>query len=639
MTSPPSIRASLGLDWPTACKAGSLALAAWLSFAVAGLLHVHNAYWAAMPVWVLTQPSRGLVLERAVFRVIGTLIGAGVGFALVHIPAPPLLQLALLALWIAASAGLTHVMRGVTGYAAQLAGMTAAIVVIPSVFTPVESMAIAVARVECTLIGVVVSTLVLALLTPSSPLAEFYAQIRAVSAEAVAYAARVLREGMVADGGKEERRILGLISTLESTARLTAAGSVEGYRRMGDVDLLVVGSLSTMAAAQAIRVGGGACDASLPAQLERVANHLHTAWDSPIVAAERRLDSQGDARLERLQVAVGQILDADLALNRSPATLAPSPAPGSAWLAPHREWPLAWRTGAMAGAASFIASFLGLWLDWPPIQLAAMGVCIFVTVLGSLPLPQLVAPKLFTGVVVGALTAVFYRLTVQPTITTTSELLLSLVPFLLVGGFARAHPRTAAPAIDANMCFLLASQVGMPATSDVAAIVSDASALGLAAAVIAGPFILRPRRTERQAMDAAAVIRRDLQRILEAGTASDAVDWHARGARQILRLTLHLGRARELGARWPAGLLAALNLGQAMIDLQQQGMPEVVKVLLAALLQQRMSPRETALALQAVADAETHAGRRQAIAGLAATLFLAADLLSFGLPANAARRN
>lgn len=637
MTPPPSIRASLGLDWPTACKAGSLALAAWLSFAVAGLLHVHNAYWAAMPVWVLTQPSRGLVLERAVFRVIGTLIGAGVGFALAHIPASPLLQLALLALWIAANAGLTHVMRGVTGYAAQLAGMTAAIVVIPSVFTPVESMAIAVARVECTLIGVIVSTLVLALLTPRSPLAEFYAQIRAVSAEAVAYAARVLREGLVADGGKEERRILGLISTLESTARLTAAGSVEGYRRMGDVDLLVVGSLSTMAAAQAIRVGGGACDASLPAQLERVANHLRTAWDSPIAAAERRLDSQGDVRLERLQVAVGQILDADLALNRPPATSASSP--GSAWLAPHREWPLAWRTGAMAGAASFIASVLGLWLNWPPIQLAALGVCIFVTVLGSLPLPQLVAPKLFTGVVVGALTAVFYRLAVQPSITTTGELLLSLAPFLLVGGIARAHPRTAAPAIDANMCFLLASQVGMPATWDIAAVISDAGALGLAAAVIAGPFILRPRRTERQAMDAAAVIRRDLQRILEAGTPSDAVDWHARGARQILRLTLHLGRARELGARWPAGLLAALNLGQAMIDLRQQGLPEVVKVLLAALLQQRMPPRETALALQAVADAETHAGRRQAIAGLAATLLLAADLLSFGLPANAARRN
>lgn len=632
MHSPSSLRAQLGLDGATTRKALSLALAAWLSFAVASLLHVHNAYWAAMPVWVLTQSSRGLLLERAVFRVVGTLLGAGIGLALVHLPLSPYVQLAMLSLWIALNAGLTHVLRGVTGYAALLAGMTAAIVVIPTVLTPAASTMIAVTRVECTLIGVVVSTFVLAWLTPESSLAEFYAQIRTVSAEAVAYAARVLREGMSADLRKEERRILGLISKLDASARLTSAGSMAGYRRLGDVDLLMVGSLTTMAAAQAAHHQGLRCDASLLAGLERIAEHLRTG--SPVSEDERRIETLGDPVLERLKAAIWQILDADMALHRPQTPTAPSSASRrrQPWLAPHREWPLAWRSGATAGVASFVAAALGLWWNLPILQLAAMGVSIFVMVLGSLPLPQLVAPKLLAGVVAGAMAGTLYRLAVQPAIGSTVELLLTLLPFLVLGGFARANPRTGAAGIDSNMCFMLASQAGMPATSEVGSILADSTALALAAAAVAGAFILAPRRTQRQAADAAATIRRDLHRIIESDTLGDAADWHARSARQILRLTLHLGRAEGLGRRGPKKPLAALNLGQAMIDLQQLGMPEVVKVLLGALLQQKMPPQETALALHALADVADDERRAQALRTLAGTLELATEMLTFGLP-------
>ncbi len=634
MNSTTSLRTLLGLDWPTTRKALSLALAAWLSFAIASLLHVHNAYWAAMPVWVLTQASRGLVLERAIFRIIGTLIGAAAGFALVHIPAPPHVQLILMAGWIALNAGLTHVLRGVTGYAALLAGMTAAVVVIPSLLAPSASMDIAVARVICTLIGVIVSTFVLALLTPESSLTAFYAQIRAVSAEAVAYAARILREGISVAHDSEERRILGLISQLESSARLNAAGSFEGYRRLANVDLLVVGSLSTMAAAQAVRDAGTPCDADLLTRLDRIADHLRTAWDSPMAQDERLLDTRNDPGLVHLDVAIGQILDADMALSHPDAGQMKPSGPKLAWLAPHREWPLAWRTGSMAGVASFMASALGLWLNWPPMELAALGVCIFVMVLGSMPLPQLVAPKLLTGVVVGVVAGIIYRLAVQPAITTTSGLVLSVVPFLLLGGFARANPRTGAAGVDANMCFLLASQAGMPAITDIAKIFTDSIALAVAAGVMAGAFILLPRRVRQQAEDAATVIRRDLQRIIESGVDHDPADWRARGSRQILRLTLHLGRAKVLGERWPTGLLAVLNAGQAMIDLQQLGMPEAVKVLLVALLQQKMSPRQTAKALHALADTTDDDNLGRMISRLANTLLLAADLLTFGPPPN-----
>lgn len=121
------------IDQNLAARAATLALSAWVAFAIASVWHVEHAYWAAMPVWVVAQASRGVLLERAFFRVVGTLLGAAAGFLLLRLPVHPYVQLAPLGLWVAASAGLTHILRGVHGYGALLAGITAPIVVIPAV--------------------------------------------------------------------------------------------------------------------------------------------------------------------------------------------------------------------------------------------------------------------------------------------------------------------------------------------------------------------------------------------------------------------------------------------------------------------------------------------------------------------------
>ena len=617
------------LPWDGAAsrRALLLALAALLAFSAASLLHVHNAYWAAMPVWVISQPARGVLLERAVFRIIGTLVGAGAGLALLHAPVPPLVKIALLALWIAGNAGAAHLLRGVHGYGALLAGVTGALVVIPALLSPVGALALAVARVDCTLIGVVVGSAVMAFQTPESPLAEFYDEVRAVSADAVAYAARVLR-GEPEDDGREERRILGEISALEAGARTHAAGRVDGYRRLGDVDMLVVGSLSTMAAAQAVRDARSVPDAALVDRLEAIATHLRTAWTRPFQGEEGRLPACGDPGLQRLDAAIRDIIAADQALSRPDRGQAYAVDPRTARLAPHREWILARRTGALAFSASFAAVALARALHVPSLGLAALGVCIFVMVLGTLPLPQLVAGKLITGVATGVLAALVYRLAVQPAIASPAGLILSLVPFLLVGGFFRAHPRLGAAGIDFNMCFLLASQAGMPASHDTARIFLDSGALVASAGLMAGLFILLPRRVHHQAVDAVAVIRRDLQRILESAAVQDPGAWRAQGSRQVLRLALHLGRAREAVRRWPRGLLAALNLGQAMIDLRAEGMPEPVRALLAGTLRRQIPPAAAVPALAALA-ASGEARTRQLTLRLAATLDQASDLLTY----------
>ena len=225
-----SLGKTLGLDRAAVGYGLRLAFAAWLAFAIAASLHVEHAFWAAMPIWVVAQSSRGLLLERAVLRVIGTLVGAAAGFGILHVPVPLMAQLGLLAAWVAVCAALTHILRGVHSYGALLSGMTAGVVVIPSLLAPTQSLALAVARVECTLIGVVVVTLVTGLFTPKSRRQAFYEHVRKLAGDAVAFAADVASGASIESGDAQERRILAEISDVDASARMVSAGSIEGYR-------------------------------------------------------------------------------------------------------------------------------------------------------------------------------------------------------------------------------------------------------------------------------------------------------------------------------------------------------------------------------------------------------------------------
>ena len=523
-----------------------------------------------------------------------------------------------------------------------MAGMTAAIVVLPSIWRPDMALEIAAARVECTLIGVVVVTLVTGFLTPESQRQAFYQRVRKVSGDALAHVAQLLRGSDSERNAEVERRILSGLSKLENAAPLVTAGSVEGYRRLRHVDALVVASLSAIAAGAALRAhahAGASIPADLPERLHRLADHLRAA---PAEAGQEMPAlplATGGKALDRLTRALQQMLGSAAALC-SPNGNAGSRALGAApeRLAPHREWVLARRTGLVSGVVSFAASALGYWSGWPAAELAALGVCIFSTVLGSMAMPQKVAPSLLKGILVGVTVATLYRFLLQPHITTLPALLLSVAPFILVGGFARASKRFAMPALDYNMGFLLASQAVLPAVTEPAAIWSGAVALSGVALLVAGSFIWLPRDPERRAIEAADTVRRDLRRLIERRQDPAGSDWHAQTTRQILRLTLHLGRAEELGERLPAGMLAVLNLGYAIGDLHQAAQRpssdgaahRSVSAALELLRNCAAIPELTAARLRALAAETEDAALAATLGEIAAALLDGAALLTFG---------
>lgn len=520
-----------------------------------------------MPIWVVAQPSRGLLLERALYRLLGTFLGALLGFA-VLIQDSPLLQLILLAAVIALSAGMTHLLRGTSAYASLMAGMTAAVVVIPSALSPQDSWALALARVECTLIGVLAVTLVLWLFTPKTRRGGFYRRARYLAADAVVFAAQSLAGDT---DPTTELRILKALSDIDGEARPISAGSLRGYRNLRHIDQLLLASLNIMAAGQAmgshLRPEAQAA-AALARRLQQVAVRLRSdePADSILPAPPDNLPPR---RLARLEQALEQLCQ--VAAQLAPAT---SPRPGEAntvpVLVPDRDWRLALRTAATTGGAALACAFLVQAYPTQATELAILGVCIFSMLLGSMAQPQKQVPHMLLGVLAGVAGAMLYRFAVQPHVNGMLELMLTLLPFLLIGGILRASRRFAVAAIDANMCFMLASQAGMPAASS-GEIISSSVALLLGAGLVGSGFLLFPRTVQRALRLTTTTILGDIRALLNDTNTRSRERWLALAGRRILRLMAHMGSDTHSSTTPPAGLLALLNLGQSIIDLHHLG--------------------------------------------------------------------
>ena len=111
----------------------------------------------------------GATRSKALYRVLGTLLGAGVTVALVPnlVNAPELLTLAI-ALWVATCLYVSLLDRTPRSYLMMLGGYTAALIVFPSVGDPGTMFDTAVARTEEITIGILCASLANTIVLPQS---------------------------------------------------------------------------------------------------------------------------------------------------------------------------------------------------------------------------------------------------------------------------------------------------------------------------------------------------------------------------------------------------------------------------------------------------------------------------------------
>ncbi|MBF2718141.1 FUSC family protein [Agrobacterium vitis] len=473
------------LKGPSVSFALRTTIAAILAMALATLLQIHHPYWAAMTVWLVAQPTRGLVVERGLARLVGTIIGALVGFLMLwQLSAAPGLQLSVLICWVALCAAAGSFFRHFRSYGLLLAGYTAAVVTMSGLIEPQLGHELAWSRIACTLIGVVASLVATVLFAPGATKDMVHTRSLALLRQALSLSATLLktREETV---GEPVQQFFSAVVQMDADLDTLAAGSLTGHQRARFARHIAAASTILVTEAMTAR------------QLEE-----------PQVRAEKTADTLavvdqalGRGDIEAAHAAVTAIGDHAPQLSAAVTAAINYLGELSAVQPVNRLLDLnALRiSDKRAAAIAFCRTFLALsavalvWklTGWSLGPVMLMTAAVFVTLFSSHEAPQLAVGEALKGTLCGATLGMFSRIFLLPHAENSLDMLLMVAPFLAVGAYAMSRPKTAKAAIDGNMSFLLAAQPVFPVAVSPWLSVEQTLAMvaGVAAAALAFRFV------------------------------------------------------------------------------------------------------------------------------------------------------
>ncbi len=156
-------------DWRSWLFSAKAFLASMSALFIALSLDLPRPYWAMATVYVVANPLSGATSSKALYRVIGTLLGAcaAVVFVPLFINAPELLVI-VIACWTGCLLFISMLDRTARSYVFMLAGYTLPMIALPSVSSPETVFDIALARSEEIIIGIVCASVVSAVVFPTS---------------------------------------------------------------------------------------------------------------------------------------------------------------------------------------------------------------------------------------------------------------------------------------------------------------------------------------------------------------------------------------------------------------------------------------------------------------------------------------
>ncbi|QXO16529.1 MULTISPECIES: FUSC family protein [Vibrio] len=145
-----------------------------LSLYIAMFLNLDRPYWALVSaVFLQIRPESGLVIEKGICQIVGTLVGGIVGITILQWFMPyPELAIGCLALWLGINSGMGAMVRRTNFiYLFAMAGITACLIVLLVMVSPATAssqtiFAVAQARVSEIIVGAICAALVSKLVFP-----------------------------------------------------------------------------------------------------------------------------------------------------------------------------------------------------------------------------------------------------------------------------------------------------------------------------------------------------------------------------------------------------------------------------------------------------------------------------------------
>lgn len=213
--------------WDMVCFSLRSWLASMLALYLAFALQLESPYWAWLTVWIVAQPTPGMLLSKSLYLVIGTIAGAILGTTLIALFAqtPELFVLAL-ALLVGGCTVASNSLTNFRAYATVLAGYTSGLIASGAINTPDQIFFIAMARTSCILLGITCAILVTAIFAPHRAEGEVRKKLLALLKDAgrrAVYSWRGLPEVRIQIGKKLIDDVIALNTLIEFAAAESGA--------------------------------------------------------------------------------------------------------------------------------------------------------------------------------------------------------------------------------------------------------------------------------------------------------------------------------------------------------------------------------------------------------------------------------
>jgi uncharacterized membrane protein YccC len=167
--------------------------ASMIALYIALLMQMPRPYWAMATVYIVSSPFVGPTSSKALYRAVGTFLGAAAAvlFVPMFVQSPYVLVL-VIALWTGILLFLSMHLRTANNYALMLAGYTLPLIALPVVNNPLAVWDVAEARTEEIFLGIAVAAVVGAMFWPRRLAPVFNDSVSKWFADASIYSTRFL---------------------------------------------------------------------------------------------------------------------------------------------------------------------------------------------------------------------------------------------------------------------------------------------------------------------------------------------------------------------------------------------------------------------------------------------------------------
>lgn len=469
---------------------------------VAWSLGLSSPHWAAMTVWLVSQPTRGMVLSKGFYRIFGTGLGALASFGIVLLAEIPIAFSLALASWVGVCAVMANLLRGFRSYAAVLSGVTGAMLSLLAVVLSESDLALAFSRLGGVLVGIVVVGVVAALFISRADEREIVTRAEKVAGEALALTDAMIAQGEAEDPGPDQRRLVEDMAELALAAEQGAAGSRRLFALFPWVEELMAAAVSAL------------------------------------VASRERVVDPSPARMATAEEARRSLVMAlDSVRERPPHR------PEVRQIRRPRDWISAWMNGARAVVAVLIVAAAWQLTGWWGGPWMLLATCLFSLIFSTSDTPAASIGRALLGGTIAFIAAFTIRYVLFPGPQPPALLTAAVAPLTFIGGLVMANRSVAIVGTEFNMLLLLLVEPGVEMKIP-GQLLETAAGLGAGfATVILANLTLFPMSPKLKLRESISALTRAVQGLaLDPGERADA--WIKGAHGRILRLANRAARAR-----------------------------------------------------------------------------------------------